>query len=201
MQKLLNKKYILIFSIITFIALLLSLFYKPPMPLPVVLDSKPTSGSIKVNYFDQIFFKLDQIIDPSLIKAVSIPEENWSINSDGPSLILKSEKYLRVATDYTLTLLYQDKDIYTLKFKTLSQQSDPRYAQEVGVQMKRDYPLAAKLPFENSNYYIIYLSPLTIEIKIKNSDLSAGEALEEVKSWITQNGGDVVAHKFTIATP
>lgn len=181
--------------------LLFSLLYKPAKPLPVVLESKPSSGSTKVNYFDQIFIKLDQIVDQTLIKAVSIPEENWSINTEGATIVLKSQQFLRVATEYTLNILYQDKTVYSLKFKTLPQQSDPRYAQEVGIEMKKDYPLSAKLPFENSNFYIVYLSPLTIEITIKNSDLSAGEALEEVKSWVTKSGGDVASHKFVIATP
>ena len=135
-----------------------------------------------------------------MLQITSIPEEDWQLSADKNVLALKSKQYLRVDTDYLLTISYLDKSIYNFKFKTLIQQSDPRYAQEVEVEMKKDYPMSALLPYENSEFYLVYLSPLTVQVKIKNPDLSAGEVLEEVKSWFTQNGGDVAAHKFIIAT-
>ena len=200
MFKFLNKKSIQILAVITFIIFIFAIFYKPPKPLPTVVESIPSSGSTKVNFFDQLYFKFDQDIDVSKLQITSIPEEDWQLSADKNVLALKSKQYLRVDTDYLLTISYLDKSIYNFKFKTLIQQSDPRYAQEVEVEMKKDYPMSALLPYENSEFYLVYLSPLTVQVKIKNPDLSAGEVLEEVKSWFTQNGGDVAAHKFIIAT-
>lgn len=201
MMKLLsNKKFLLFLGLLTFIVFIFSLFYKPPTPLPEVIQSSPTQNSNKVNYFDTLTLRFNQAIDPSLITISSTPAEDWSIDDvSGDTVSLKSKQYFQVDTSYVVNISYKNQLIYTLSFKTTHQQSDPRYAQEVMNEIKRDYPLAVKTPYETADYSVTYSKPLTLEITLKNSTVKASDVISEVKSWVTKNGGDSLAHQYTIA--
>lgn len=200
MKLLSNKKFLLFLGLLTFIVFIFSLFYKPPTPLPAVIQSSPTQNSNKVNYFDTLTLRFNQAIDPSLITISSTPAEDWSIDSvSGDTVSLKSKQYFQVDTSYVVNISYKNQLIYTLSFKTTHQQSDPRYAQEVMNEIKRDYPLAVKTPYETTDYSVAYSKPLTLEITLKNSTIKASDVISEVKSWVTKNGGDSLAHQYTIA--
>ena len=201
MKKILNKKFIIFLSIISLTFLIFSLIYKPQTPSPQLLISSPTQNARSSSLTDPIQLKFDQPIDPSLLTISSIPAESWSIESglDNNSITLKSKQYLRVDTNYSLSIVYKNIQITTLNFKTMTQQGDPRYTQEVLSELERDYPLAAKTPLTTSQYRVVYSSPMTLEITLKNSNLTSAEVIDEVKSWVTKNGGDSIAHKYVIA--
>lgn len=201
MKKFFNKKTILILLAITLVAVVVSFVYKPVNPLPKVISSSITTNTTKVNYFDPIQLKLDQSISPAKISVKSVPEELWDITSaegDPTTILLNHTQYFRVNTNYSLTIFYDNQQISVLTFKTAPQQNDPRYVQEVNNEMARDYPLATKVPYETNNYSVVYSLPLTLEITLKNFDLSEDEAIAEVKSWVTKNGGNSAAHKYVI---
>ncbi len=200
-NKLINFKTIFVFGIITILLASIAIFYKPKPKLPTVITSIPTNNSAKVNYFDSIGLQFDQVIDSSLFTAQSTPEEVWSIqNVDTDKISLSSKQYLQVDTQYKLEIFYNKELVHTLNFKTLAQQSDPRYAQEVMNTISRDYPLSTKTPYENSNFKVVYSEPLTLEITLKNKDFLPSDAILETKNWVIENGGDAASHKFTIAT-
>lgn len=201
MNKYLNKKTLTIFSLITGVILIISLFYKPAAPTPELLLSSPTQNSQKVSLTDPLQLKFDQKIDESLLSITSDPQESWTIQTsgDGSLVTLRSKQYLRVETKYTLHITYSGRPIYTLNFKTIPQQGDPRYTQEVLQEMDRDYPLSTKLPYNTESYRVVYSSPMTLEITLKNDDISSTDAISEIKSWVTKNGGDSLSHKYVIA--
>lgn len=202
MKKYLNRKNIIIFSIVTLIALIFSLFYKPKPPLPQLISSSPISNAQRVSLTDSIQLKFDQDIDSTRLVIKSSPPEDWSIQvgNDNSTIILKSKKYLQVETSYSLSILYGDKSVSTLNFKTIPQQGDPRYTQGVLKEMDRDYPLAVKLPYNTPSYRVVYSAPLTLEITLKNQNISSATAIGDIKAWVTQNGGDASSHKYVIGT-
>lgn len=199
-KALLTKKTLLAFGIVAFGLFLLSLLTNPPLDQPTVLQSSPLPGSTTVRHTDSIILRFDQAIDTSLLAISSVPEEAWSV-SPGiiEEVVLTPKQYFRVDTDYILNLSYQDRPLYSLNFKTIPQQSDPRYAQEVVQELAKNYPLASKIPFENSLFRIVYVSPLTIEVENKNPNLTSQEIIDEVRAWVTQNGGNASAHKYIVA--
>lgn len=202
MKKFLNKKILIILSIITLIILIFSLFYKSKLPSPQLLSSSPTSNSQRVSLTGSIQLKFDQNIDLARLTVTSNPPEDWSIQSgdDNSLIILRSKQYLRVETEYFLSILYDKQLISTLNFRTTPQQGDPRYTQQVLQEMARDYPLSVKLPYSTSQYRVVYSAPLTLEITIKNPNLTSAQAISEIKSWVTSVGGDAGAHKYVIGT-
>lgn len=200
MKILTNKKFIIFLGLVTLVIFITSLFYKPTPPLPEVTQSVPTPNATKVNHFDTINLQFNQTIDPSLISVSSTPQEEWIVSStDKDTISLKPKQYFHVDTTYVVNVSYSQQLVYSLNFKTAHQQSDPRYAQEVVSEIKRDYPLAVKTPYETDNYSVIYSTPLTLEITLKNNNLGPSDIIAEVKAWVTKNGGDPIAHKYVIA--
>lgn len=200
MQLLLNKKFLIALALLALLTTILSLVLKPRDVVPKVVSSSPANGSTNVTHFDSIEFVFDHPLDQELVLAQSIPAEDWVVTPSGTNVVvLRPKKYLRVDTPYSLSLRYAGEEIYSLSFKTIPQQSDPRYAQQVVEDLRRDYPLAHIVPHETPLYRIVYTSPLALEITIINQNLTSQEIIAEVKSWVSQNGGDASSHKYTIA--
>jgi hypothetical protein len=199
MKILSSKKFLIFLGLITLAVFIFSILYKPPVSLPTVTTTSPTQNSNKVNYFDPILIKFDQVVDPSLISITSIPAEDWLINESArDSVELKSKQYFRVDTNYVINIFYNQTQIYTLNFKTIPQLSDPRYAQEVMSEIERDYPLSTKLPYETDEYSVLYSTPLTLEITLKGEGLDNEKIINEVKAWVTRVGGNASSHKFVV---
>ncbi len=187
-------------GILTLVAVVISLIYNPATPLPQVITSSPTQNSKKVNYFDTIKIKFNEPLNTNLLTASSIPEEVWEISEERGNIInLKSKQYLQVDKDYTLNLSYDNKPLYSLSFKTIPQQSDPRYAQEVMSEIERDYPLSTKLPLETPGYSVLYSIPLNLEITLKNDEATKEEIVDAVRSWVQKNGRDPDSHTYSFA--
>jgi hypothetical protein len=199
MKMLSNKKFLIFLGLITFVVFLFSFLYKPPVPLPTITTTSPLQNSNKVNYFDPLLIKFDGVVDHTLVTITSSPAEDWIIsNSNKDSLEVKSKQYFRVDTNYTVNIFYNKTHIYTLNFKTIPQQSDPRYAQEVMAEIERDYPLSTKLPYETDEYSVLYSTPLTLEITLKTENLENDRVIAEVKAWVTRMGGNANSHKFVV---
>lgn len=195
-----NKKILIGFSVFTLLVFIVSLILKPATPLPEVTKTSPVERSTKVNYFDPISFTFNQDIDPNLLKLTSIPEESWMIKPiNTRSVSYSSVQYFQVNTQYTLTLHYNNEPIYTLTFTTLPQQSDPRYVQEVNNELKRDYPLAVKTPLDRPGFSVVYKSPLTLEITLKEGIEERSEIINAVRDWVKENGLDPDSHTYTFS--
>ncbi len=196
------KKLIIPFSILTGIIFIFSLFINQ---VPKIVSSTPINGGTIGSIDSPITIAFDRQVNFQDFAFTLVPEEQLETTfQNDKSISLKTIKPLRYKTAYSLNIKYKTKSLSVISFTTTvppNTQFDARLIDDVVTQRNTQFPLLLKTPYENSNYKIYYISPLTIEIKIKNSDLSAGEVLEEVKSWVTQNGGDVSSHKFTIATP
>lgn len=201
MKNLLNKKNIIILAIIAIILLMFSLLYKPKQPLPKILLSSPAEGSDRASLTEPIQLKFDQEIDPTLFTVTSTPTEEWTIEPGDSKFVitLKSKQYLRVETKYSLSVAYNNQAVSTLNFKTIPQQGDPRYTQGVLKEMDRDYPIAQKLPYNSTLYRVIYSAPMTLEITIKNENITSEKAFSDIRTWVTSVGGDASAHKYVIS--
>jgi hypothetical protein len=200
MKNILNKKYIIILAVIAIVFLIFSLFYKPKQTLPQLLLSSPTEGSTRASLTGPIQLKFDKEIDPTLLTITSSPIEEWNTQSSDNKfvILLKSKQYLHVETKYILNISYNKQPIATLNFKTIAQQGDPRYTQEVLNEMDRDYPIAVKLPYNTDLYRVVYSAPMILEITIKNENILPEKAFSEIRAWVTSVGGDPDAHKYVI---
>ncbi len=201
MKKLLSKKYIIVLGVFALLFFIFSLFYKPIKPFPTLLSSLPNQDAQKVSLTDPVRLKFDQAIDPNLLTISSAPAEEWSIQAgdDKSIVVLKSKKYFHVETKYSVSISYKNELITTLNFKTIAQQGDPRYTQEVINEMGRDFPLGKFTPYNTDLYRVVYSGPMILEITIKNPNITPEKAFSEIRTWVTSVGGDSNAHKYVIS--
>ena len=174
------------------------LFFKKPNP-QIKLTS-PVDSSQKVAIYTDINYVFDQDVlvqDLSFQITPEVPLTNKQVKPD--SITLTPKRTLQPSTTYTITLYWQDKQIHVLTFTTQATQTDPILIENMKTELARDYPLGQKLPLDNSQYRVVYSAPMTLEITIKNPNLTSKEIIDEVKSWVTQNGGDASAHKYVVA--
>lgn len=192
-----NKKFILIFGLITLAIFIVSLTIKPAASLPEVVKTDPANHATKVDYFDSIGYTFNQDVDPNLLKLTSIPEETWQqLPTNSRKITYTPTQYFQVNTQYALTLSYDNRPIHNLTFTTLAQQSDPRYVQEVNNELKRDYPLAVKTPLERPGFSAVYSKPLTLEITLKEGVDERSEIINAVRDWVKENGLDPDTHTY-----
>lgn len=200
LQFLTKKPFLIALAVISLGLLILSLFIKPPTPLPTLLATIPTDYATRVSYLDPIQLKFTSAVDPDLLSVTSIPEESWDIIPAPNNIIkLQSKQYLFVNTQYSLNITYNNQPLKTLTFTTIPQQSEPRANQEVVDEIKRDYPLANKIPYNAPGFTVLYKSPKSLEITLKEGVDERSEIINAVRDWVRENGLDPDSHTYTFS--
>lgn len=198
---LLSKKSLIVLGFIAVVAFTLSLI-KPKLIPPVLLSSNPQNNQAKVSTILPVELKFKEKVSNNEFTVTSVPETSWvPTQKDETTILLTHPKQLMPAKQYLLTISWNGTEITKLSFTTEDTQQDYEVIKNVKDEITKNYPLAKLMPLETSNFRVIYSEALTLEITIKNPNLTSAEVIEEVKSWVTQNGGNTSAHKYVIATP
>ncbi len=167
---------------------------------PVVSTTNPESNTQNYPIFNPLTYTFKDPIVVSELQFSLSPETPFDISQTKENVItLAPKRPLQPSTQYTTTTTWNNKTIYTLVFVTQSSQTDPILIENMKTELARDYPLGQKLPLNRPGFRVVYSAPMTLEIALKNQTASSSEVIEEVKSWVTQNGGDATAHKYVIA--
>lgn len=196
-----SKKFLLILAFIAFPTLILA-FLPKKEPIPKLLQITPPDQGRNVSVIGTITAEYDISVDSSQFVISSVPPADWKVTQSRDKILtFASIKPLERYTKYTLTINWGDQVLHTLSFTTQDTQQDYEVIQNVKDEIAKNYPLARLMPLETSNFRIIYSQALTLEITIKNPNLTSAEVIAEVKSWVTQNGGDAESHKYIIAAP
>lgn len=195
-----NKKLLLSFAIATLILFIISLVVRPATPTPTLLSTSPTDNAVGVSYLEPLKLTFDAPIDPTLLSITSIPEESWRVTSSIKNVVdIKSEEYLLVNTQYTVNINYNQKLLKTLTFTTIPQQSEPRANKAVVDEIQRDYPLANKVPYQAPGFTVLYKSPHTLEITLKEGVEERSEIINAVRDWVKESGLDPDSHTYVFS--
>lgn len=188
-----------ILSVIVPIAIIVVIRLWHTNPLPKIISTAPPMGAVDISTVKPIEIAFDSPIDENQISVLSLPPSTWTINSKGGNIaVLMPDKYLTLNTKYSLDIRYANKTIYTLTFMTADGQGDPSYYQKVQDLMSREYPLATSLPYKTPSLRVVYSSPLTLEISLLAPGITADEATQEIKAWVTREGGDAAKHQYKV---
>lgn len=200
----LKRILIAILAVISVLAILFIYFStkktnKPSEPVAII-SSVPANDSQNASVFDPIKITFNQTVDPADLSVISVPAEDWTVSSNTQdSVSLNHKVYLRVATNYKLTISYKGSVLGILNFETVKSQNDPRQLQNLQSELNRDYPLASLTPYETADYRVVYSAPLTLEIDLKSS-ISSEDAISQIKSWVKTNGVDPDTHKYVVVS-
>ena len=198
-----NLKYKKIFIALTVISLgvfIFSFFVTKKLNL---ISTYPVKDSNLTNLNSPILLEFNQKINLADFKFEVTPTETFSSEQNGDTKItLKPNKTLQINKKYSLVITHKNKQVETLSFTTNASkdtQYDARFNQDIQNELDTQYPLIAKTPYTTSLYRVVYSAPMTLEITIKNPEISSMEAINDIKSWVTSVGGDADAHKYVIS--
>lgn len=194
-----SKKFLLALAGITVITLIFSLV-KPRLVVPTLLKSIPPNNSNNISTIKPITLEFEGVVISSDFAIVSSPEHSFDIKQiDNYSLSVVPTKQLTPEIKYSLSVVWKNNPLTTLIFTTQHTETDYELLKNVKAEIAKNYPLATLMPYETSNYKVLYSGPLTLEITSKNPNLKSQELIDSVKSWVIQNGADASAHKYVIA--
>jgi hypothetical protein len=193
-----KKNILIILGVFTLIFLLIG---NKGEPKPKITSLFPADKSDNVDLRFVPKYQIDIPIILSEFTITSVPNINFQLSQPNEDTLAATHTLaFQPATAYTITLSYQNQVLQTHSFTTIKSQEDPLLIQNMKDELARDYPLAQKLPYTTSQYRVVYSAPMTLEITIKNPNLTSQEAIEEIKTWVIKNGGNVEAHKYTISS-
>lgn len=189
--------YIILVSFVAVVVLVLSGggFSKTPK----LIASNPPSGYTKLSVVEPIILEFSSNVVKDTVAIKSNPEAGWTIDALSDYAIqIKSQKALKQNSPYTISVFVKGKSVATINYKTEETQTDYDLIEDIKQEVARDYPLASLIPYETTDFKVVYSKVLTLEITMKTSTLTESQAVENVKSWVTKNGGDASAHKYTV---
>jgi len=187
-----------ILSILALAILIISLS-SHKSPTPTLLSSHPNNGVTGVSIYDKVNLQFDLRILIENITISSQPTTNWTLNQTSlNSISLTHNQPLKSNTKHTITVTQNNKFIAELNFTTSPSQTDHQLLQNIANTVNRDYPLAQSTPYETNYLRVVYISPMTLEITLKNNSLTKQEAIAQTKSWVTKNGGNASTHEYQV---
>ena len=193
------KNYFLItLGLLTIIFLLLG---NKKNPLPQIINFTPADGSQNIELRAIPSYLSDIPLTLSDLTITTTPPHSLTLTSSNPTMITATHSLaFQPATTYTITLSWRGNILQAHSFTTVKSQEDPLLIQNMKDELARDYPLAQKLPLNTSQFRVVYSAPMTLEITIKNPNLTSQEAIDEIMIWVKKSGGDVEAHKYTTSS-
>lgn len=185
-----KKKIILITTILIGIIAVVFLFVptKPKtVPLSIV-SSIPTNSSVFVNEKIEIIFTLNRNIETEEGKDLKIttkPSTKTEIVYLENKIRISPETIFNMGTDYTINVLYKEKNIYTLNFSTnpftqemIKDEGDKQTEGDLNFNKAykdflTNYPWYTNLPIDTFQYRVVYdfeKESFRIRLKIKPQD-------------------------------
>lgn len=203
MKDLLNnpkvKLYGALLGLLIVINLIFALYRRLSPIHPQVISSTPPQQASNVPLDTIPTFTFDQQLDANDLKVESTPSLNWILQLKDKTLLLQHPLNFQPSTNYLLSIYHQNTKVYDYSFTTQASQTDSALIQSMKDELARDYPLGQKTPYEAPGFRLVYSSPLTLEITLKNTSLDELEAIGYARSWVSENGLDPTTHKYIIA--
>lgn len=169
---------------------------------PQIVAANPTHNALAVSLEIKPLLTFDEEVFAADFTLASVPSISWTLSQSSPtSLRAQPALLLQPQTKYLLQIKWKDQKLPDYSFTTQTSQTDPLLIKNMKDELARDYPLAQSTPYTTPLYRVVYSSPMTLEITLKNLNITSQEAIDEIKEWVKSMGGDAEAHRYVIASP
>ncbi len=196
-----SKKFLIVFSVISLLTLAIS-FVKPRVSLPLIFTTLPINNASMVPVIAPIEYVFEKPITASDFSIKSTPAMDWTITQkDSSTLIVTHKAPMKRSIKYIVNLSWKNTQINELIFTTQDTETDYVLIDKLKNEVARDYPLSKLTPYEGLGFTVVYSAPLTLQITLINPSLTENEVVEEVRVWVTKNGGNATAHKYIVVQP
>lgn len=142
-------------------------------------------------------FVLEFDQSPENIKVVFHPALKNEVTVAGNVLVIQPQQLLNEQTEYQLELKLRNQTINTLSFTTRVMNETEIILKDTESALEKA-PLIKYLPLDTPKYYMAYIGPLELGVKIKQGTQAEIEA--EVKAWIESKGMSPDSHSITFQT-
>jgi len=188
-QNPISKWLILGFIILIIIINVISIFTKSLTP-PALTDSSDLNNLVDLD--KEIILEFDR--SPNGVDAIFHPAIKIETKTVENILIIKPLQLLSENTDYQLELQFRDKTFANLEFKTRLMEESEIIIKDAEDTLDKA-PLIKYLPLDTPKYYVAYIGPLELGIKIKQGNQASIKS--EIEEWIINKGIDPATHKLT----
>ncbi|MBL7150900.1 Ig-like domain-containing protein [Candidatus Microgenomates bacterium] len=189
-----TKNLIIILVLIISALIIFNLFVKKQQPIQII-STVPVNGAenVEVDASLKIYFNRE----PKIFSVISSPEIDYSTQINKTIAVLTLNQSLKPETKYSLTVISQEKEIYSLSFTTRAQTEAEIIEEEMAI-TKELYPLINFIPYETENFKIAYEAPLLLLVKMKKENNE--KIKKEVLDWIRSKKVDPSTHKIEWVT-
>jgi hypothetical protein len=186
--------------LLVIINVVLSIYRSVAPPQPSLSSINPPSTTTNIDLNQNMTFAFKVPVEAADLTISSTPNLSWKLSQINANTISATHSPdFQPSTTYTINLVWKSLPYPPISLTTVKSQTDPQLIQNMKDELARDYPLAQKLPYNTDAYRVVYSSPLTLEIALKDKSYSKADAISEMKLWVTKSGGDSLAHKYIIA--
>ncbi len=161
------------------------------MNTPPTLVSAPSFSEL-FDLNQEIVLEFDR--SPEKVSVIFHPALKNELSVVGKVLIIKPLQLLNEQTDYRLELKFQEQTFQTLTFKTRLMDETEILTRDSESTLE-DAPLIKYLPLDTPQYYVTYIGPRELGIRIKQGSQAAIE--QAIKIWMENQGVDPATHKLT----
>jgi hypothetical protein len=180
-------------------ALLLIFFSQLTPPSPIITKTKPLDKAVDVPLLPTIELHFDRDITLSDITLSVAPFIDLRSTLTSPTTItFVPTSPLTPTTTYVFSVSILDSSPYQFSFTTQSTQTDQALLDRLNSELDRDYPLAAKTPYETPQFRVVYSAPLTLKITLKSSALTPDSATNQVQDWVKARGINPTTHQYIV---
>lgn len=168
--------------------------------LPPISSTSPSNNATKIVLNQPVVISFKKPIQVTDFLFTSDPSLSWDLTQTSANTITASHSLdFQPSSTYALNLTWKNRAYSPIIFTTMVSQVDPLFIKQTNDELARDYPLAQKFPYETPGFRIVYSAPLTLEISLKNKNITDEEAFAYARQYVKDNGLDPSTHKYIIS--
>jgi len=196
---------ILLAFLATVLFLIRSFFQTSPLPLVTMI--KPKAGQLSTSP-EKIEVEFRQGVDFAAadFQLIAIPEIQFKLEKKKNVLIINLIETFLEEEKYLLELRFKNQPLYSWSYflavlptplpekKAGFGRGDPNAFEKIEKETLNDYPLIKLMPHETEDYYLNYVSPLILGIKLKKGEQE--EVKKQVLLWLEEKAGGLEKHQL-----
>lgn len=169
---------------------------------PKLVETNLINGQTNVDLNTELVLVFDKPVNQKKVRVISTPPDDYTLTKDAPAKLRASHsRSFYQDTNYVVEIYYNNSLVQALSFHTQKSESNPRDLQVIQEEVERDYPVAAKLPLTKSNYQIVYVAPLTLQVELYDESLDQRLIAKEIAAWLQSEGIDPTSHELVFILP
>jgi len=198
--------FLTLLSFLAAVAVFWKFWLFPSLP-PTLIRVTPPAGSLSTA-LEKMEIEMGPLGEKQKrdLSLLTIPSLSFTTQWQNNKLIVSFQPALEEAGKYLFELRYRQTPLfswsYQLSFPSptpVPERGDPEIKKEILQETAQQYPLIDFVPYEDENFYLNYLGPLKLGVKIKRGERR--RVKWKVYEWLEEKGVDPDSHQIIWLNP